>query len=117
LWSLDSYEFLSKPRRDWTRGGIRDTIYVSEEIIMKVTFSNKYVPFEEIVITSKESNTWEYRPSVDRSGRLTAKFDWNYEDPMNALLSVKTVFNHVIDEQGNLVMKPVKNKTFHDVFV
>lgn len=99
-----------KPRRNWTEGGIRNAIYINEDIVMKVTFSNKYVPFEETVITSKESNRWEYRPTVDRSSRLTAKFNWNYEDPMNTLLSVKTIFNHVVDERGNLVMKPIKTQ-------
>lgn len=85
----------SKAKRDWTRGGIHNTIYIDEDVVMKVTFSNKYIPFEEIVITSKESNSWEYRPNAHRSVRLTAKFDWNYEDPMNAVLIVKTIFNHV----------------------
>jgi hypothetical protein len=100
----------SKPRSDWTKGGIFNTLYINEDIVMKVTFSNKYVPFEEIVITSKESNRWEYRPAAERLSRLTAKFDWNYKDSVNTLLSVKTIFNHIVDERGNLVITPMRRQ-------
>jgi hypothetical protein len=95
---------------DWRKVSILNTIYINESIIMKVTFSNKYMPFEEIVITSKKSNKWEYRPAADRSNRLTAKFDWDYKDPVNTLLSIKTIFNHIVDVRGNLVITPMRSQ-------
>ena len=100
----------SKPGYDWANRSILNTIYINEGIILKVTFSNKYIPFEKMVITSKQSNRWKYRPTDDRSSRLTAKFDWNYEDPLNALLSVRTIFKHVADNLGNLVITPVRKQ-------
>jgi hypothetical protein len=99
----------SMPRDVWANRNILNTLYVNEDIIMKVTFLNKYVPFEKIIITSKESNRWDYRPTEDRSSRLTAKFDWDYEDPLNVLLIVRTIFKHVMDKRGNLVISPIHN--------
>jgi hypothetical protein len=99
----------SMPREVWAKMDIFNTIYINEDTIMKVTFSNKYVPFEKIIISSKQSNRWDYRPNEDRSSRLTAKFDWDYKDPLNALLIVRTIFDHVIDRRGNLVISPVHN--------
>lgn len=63
-----------------------------------------------LVITSKESNKWEYRPAADGSSRLTAQFDWDYQDS-NTLLSVNTIVKHnIIDIHGNLVVKPAKTQ-------
>ncbi|KFM21488.1 hypothetical protein AAA799B03_00959 [Marine Group I thaumarchaeote SCGC AAA799-B03] len=90
---------------DFTKGSIFDQLYIDSFGAVKVTYSNKYVPFENIVITCKECNIWEYRPDPDTNKRLTVKFDWNEEDPENAILLVKTVFNFVPVQDGNLVLK------------
>ena len=55
------------------------------------------------------------RVDRDERKRLAAKFDWNYEEQMNTLLSVKTVFNQVVEESSNLVMKAQKHKTYPSV--
>lgn len=90
---------------EWTKADIRNTVYINKDLSLKVTFSNKYIPFEEVVITSKESNKWEYRPAADGSSRLNIQFDWEYEDSVNTLLSVKTIVKHnIIDIYGNLVI-------------
>jgi hypothetical protein len=94
----------STKRRDWTKGGIFDTFYTEDGIFLKVTYSNKYMPFNDAILTSLESNIWEYRPT-ETPTRLTAKFDWNYSDPEDTILRVKTVFYHmIVDVRGNLVI-------------
>lgn len=93
-----------RKRNDWTGGSIFNSFYTEDGIFLRVTFSNRYIPFNSAILTSLESNLWEYRPT-ENSGRLTVKFDWDYNDSTNTLLSVKTVFNHVIAHpQGNLVL-------------
>jgi len=78
---------------------------IQNDLILKVTYSNKYVPFENVIITSKEANKWEYRPIDDTDNRLTAKFDWNYNDLDNVILDVKTTFNLKIEHpEANLVL-------------
>jgi len=84
-----------------------DSLVVNRNAILKVIFSNKYVPFENVIITSRENNLWEYRADERTDSRLTAKMDWELEDPINAILLVKTVFNYQVhNELGNHVLIP-----------
>jgi len=90
---------ISKPFSDF------HSLPIQDDLMLKLTFSNKYVPFEDVIITSKEANKWEYRPVDNTDNRLTAKFDWNYNDPNNVILDVKTIFNLEIEHpEANLVL-------------
>ena len=87
------------------KGSIFDSIYYSNEKFLKVTYSNKYVPFNNAIITSKEANIWEYRSISESGERLKAKFDWNYKDDENTQLLVMTIFNFKVKTpEGNLVL-------------
>jgi len=86
-------------------GSVFDSLVIQNNATLKVTYSNKYVPFDNVIITSKEANKWEYRPVDDTINRLTVKFDWSYNDPENTLLDVKTIFNLVVKPtEANLVI-------------
>lgn len=96
-----------RPLATYERGlSATDSLQISPDLILKISYSNKYVEFEDIIITSRKANKWEYRPVDDTPNRLIVKFDWNYNDPINTILEVKTVFNFVVEyPEGNFVLK------------
>ena len=90
---------------------IFNTMHIDPQTSLKVTFSNKYIPFDEVIITSRDVNIWEYRPNGDETGRLTVKFEWNTHS-LDAKLLVETVFNHeIISKEGNYVLTKTINPT------
>lgn len=92
-------------------GSVTDSIYIDSSMILKVIYSNKYIPLDRVIITSKEANKWEFRPDAETNGRLTAKFNWDMNDPVNTSLLVRTVFNLVItDTRGNTVLQMVNRR-------
>jgi len=98
-----------KWRPDTARGSAFSTLYTNSGEQLSINYSNKYIPFEHVMITSKEANIWEYRHVDDDStkNRLKVKFDWNYNDPDNTLLLVQTIYNFKISEEnGNFIIKP-----------
>jgi len=96
---------------DFKQGSVFDQLFIDNYGALKVTYSNKYIPFDNVVITCKEANIWEYRPSSISNERMTAKFDWNPSDPINTILLVKTVFNFKPSKEGNAVLKARKIPT------
>ncbi len=74
---------------------------------LQVKYSSEYAKFDDIIITSKSENIWQYRPDERTNERLIAKFYWeNHEDPLNTILEVKTVFNFEIKrKEANMVLK------------
>ena len=71
-------------------------LVIDPNTILNVKYSSKYVQFSNIIIVSKEANRWQYRPDQNNEHRLTVKFDWEVDDPINTMLLVKTIFNFEI---------------------
>lgn len=108
---------------EWNRGVPRsyggnagsafDSLLITNETL-KVTYSNKYIPFDNIVITSREAMNWEYRPASDNNERLTVEFNWNNNNPTHTTLLVKEIFNFDPNVDGNLVIKRRPEQTPED---
>jgi len=89
-----------------SEGSIFDRLYLDSINSLLVKYSNKKIEFEDVIITSKEVNHWNYRPDVETKGRLTAKLDWDIKDDENSILLIKTVFKFMNEEKnGNAVLK------------
>ena len=89
------------------RERIGDQLFINHDLILPIIFSNKYIPFEEVFIVSKTANLWEYRPDTKTNGRLTSDFDWDYNDPQNVTVLVRTIFQFSIrNNYGNRVLIP-----------
>lgn len=89
-----------------SKGSSFDTLYLDAETSLQVKYSNKKIELEDVIITSKEVNNWNYRPGEESEDRFTAKFDWGIEDKENTVVLVKTVFKFTINEKdGNAVLK------------
>ena len=83
-------------------------IPLSSISILKIKFSSKYAEFNDIIITSKETNVWQYRPDITTGDRITAKFeDWEksaYSE--NIILLVRTIFNfRITNKEANFVLE------------
>lgn len=96
---------------DFSKRSVTGQLFIDGYNAINVTYSNKYVPFENVIITCKEANLWQYRPASKLNDRLIAKFDWNLSDPINSILLVKTVFDFIPRKEGNIVLKPKNNES------
>lgn len=94
---------------DFSKRSVTGQVFIDGYGAIPITYSNKYVPFENVIVTCKEANLWQYRPASESNDRLTVKFDWNLNDPINTILLVKTVFNFIPHKEGNVVLKPKKD--------
>ena len=94
-----------KPRTyDATKSAF-NSLYISESVTLSVDYSNKYIQFDDSIITSKEANFWEYRPTSSDNERLISQFCWDQGDDVNTILLVQTIFNlHVKHPEGNFLL-------------
>lgn len=73
---------------------------------LKVRYSSKYAKFDNIIIVSRDANIWQFRPDPITNERITAKFNWEYDDVENASLLVRTVFRfHNPSPEANVVLE------------
>ena len=86
-------------------GSLFDVLYLDAVTSLKVKYSNKIVPFQDVIITSKEANHWNYRLDEETQGRITVKFDWDDGDDENTILLIKTTFKFNVEKDGNAVLK------------
>lgn len=82
------------------------SLIIDPTTILKVKYSSRYAEFDNVIITTKEANLWQYRQDIETGERITAKFDWNQDDPQNTSLLVKTIFNFQIkSDEANIVLE------------
>ena len=102
----DIYEWNKTHKPCGSAGSIFDRLCFSDGNSLRIQFSNKKIEFEDIIITSRDANHWNYRPDSETQGRLTVKFDWGTSDSENAILLIKTVFKFVNEDKNrNSIIK------------
>lgn len=93
-----------------SQGSIFSRLYLDAATSLNIEYSSKYTNFEDIIVTTKTANQWQFRPDIDTEGRLTAKFDWDVDNEGNTELLIKTVFNFkILEDQANIVFKINEN--------
>lgn len=102
----DVHNWNSEHRPYGSPGSIFSRLYLDAATPLNVKYSSKYTEFENIIVTTKTVNEWQYRPDQDTQGRLTAKFDWNITDTENTELLIKTVFKFtILNNDANVVFR------------
>lgn len=89
---FDIHDWNKNNKKFGSEGSMFSRLYLDEKNNIKIQFSNIKIELEDILITCKESNLWNYRLDEETGGRITAKIDWDVPDEEDAILLVRTIF-------------------------